>query len=66
LYLADIYDLYPFDSMIHNMVSEQYPRDEDEDSAADFDSTIDEDEDISHDVDMEVSAEVQSSTLCNH
>ncbi|CAJ2641871.1 unnamed protein product [Trifolium pratense] len=47
LYLADIYDLYPFDSMIHNMVSERYPRDEDEDSAADFDSAIEEDEDLS-------------------
>ncbi|CAJ2656813.1 unnamed protein product [Trifolium pratense] len=34
LYLADIYDLYPFDSMIHNMVSERYPRDEDEDCAS--------------------------------
>ncbi|CAJ2635747.1 unnamed protein product [Trifolium pratense] len=52
LYLADIYDLYPFDSMIHNMVSERYPRDEDFDSAADFDSAIEEDEDLS-------SAEVQ-------
>ncbi|CAJ2629463.1 unnamed protein product [Trifolium pratense] len=67
LYLADIYDLYPFDSMIHNMVSERYPRDEDEDSAADFDSAIDEDEALSHDVAMEVSAsEAQSSTICNH
>jgi len=24
--LADHYDLYPWDSMIHNMVSERYPR----------------------------------------
>ncbi|MCI77623.1 hypothetical protein A2U01_0098893, partial [Trifolium medium] len=36
------------------------------DSAADSVSAIDEDEDIFHDVDMEVSAEVQSSTLYNH
>ncbi|CAJ2657439.1 unnamed protein product [Trifolium pratense] len=67
LYLADIYDLYPFDSMIHNMVSERYPRDEDEDSAADFDSAIEKDEDLSRDAAMEVSAsEIQPSTLCNH
>ncbi|CAJ2654845.1 unnamed protein product [Trifolium pratense] len=47
LYLADIYDLYPFDSMIHNMVSERYPRDEDEDyaSAYDFES-CEEDESV--------------------
>ncbi|MCI54305.1 hypothetical protein A2U01_0075554, partial [Trifolium medium] len=45
-----------FDSMIHNMVSERYPRDEDEDFAAYFDSAIEEDEDLSHDIAMEVSA----------
>jgi hypothetical protein len=40
LYLADYYDLYPFDSLIHNMVSERYPRDEDEDCASAYDSKI--------------------------
>ncbi|XP_045810807.1 uncharacterized protein LOC123905230 [Trifolium pratense] len=49
------------------MVSERYPRDEDEDSAADFDSAIEKDEDLSRDAAMEVSAsEIQPSTLCNH
>ncbi|RHN78731.1 hypothetical protein MtrunA17_Chr1g0169151 [Medicago truncatula] len=32
-YLAYIYDLSPYDSMILNMVSERYPRKEDEDDA---------------------------------
>jgi hypothetical protein len=50
--------------MIFNMVSERYPRDEDDDSAADFDSAID--EDLSHDVDMEVSESKVHSSLCNH
>jgi len=45
LFLADHYDLYPWDSMIHNMVSERYPRDENDDTASAFDSEIDEDED---------------------
>jgi hypothetical protein len=66
LYLAYEYDLHPYDSMILNMVSERYPRDDDEDSAADFDSAIDEDETLSHDAAMEVSVEVQSSTFCNN
>jgi hypothetical protein len=46
------------------MVSERYPRDEDDDSAADFDPAID--EDLSHDVDMEVSKSEVHSSLCNH
>ncbi|MCI33397.1 pentatricopeptide repeat-containing protein, partial [Trifolium medium] len=67
LYLAYEYDLHSYDSMIFNMVSERYPRDEDDDSAANFDSAIEEDEDLSHDVAMEVSAsEAQSSSICNH
>jgi hypothetical protein len=44
LSLADHYDLYPWDSIIHNMVPERYPRDEDDDASA-FASDIDEDED---------------------
>jgi len=40
LYLAYIYDLSPYDSMILNMVSKRYPREEDEDcdSASDFEN----------------------------
>ncbi|KAK2397801.1 hypothetical protein QL285_059341 [Trifolium repens] len=38
LYLAYEFDLHPYDSMIFNMVSEQYPRDEDEDLASAYDS----------------------------
>ncbi|CAJ2663784.1 unnamed protein product [Trifolium pratense] len=34
LYLSYAYDLHPYDSMILNMVSERYPRDEDEDCAS--------------------------------
>ncbi|PNX71360.1 hypothetical protein L195_g027236, partial [Trifolium pratense] len=53
--------------MIHNMVSERYPRDEDEDSVADFDSAIEKHEDLFRAAAMEVSAsEIQPSTLCNH
>ncbi|RHN65961.1 hypothetical protein MtrunA17_Chr3g0085631 [Medicago truncatula] len=40
---AYIYDFSPYDSMILNMVSERYPREEDDDASA-FDSDIDEDE----------------------
>ncbi|MCI78805.1 pentatricopeptide repeat-containing protein, partial [Trifolium medium] len=33
LYLAYEYDQHPYDSMILNLVSERYPKDEDEDCA---------------------------------
>lgn len=48
LFLADHYDLYPWDSLITNMVSERYPRDEDDDASA-CDSASDEDEDSGDD-----------------
>jgi hypothetical protein len=38
LYLSYEYDLHPYDSMILNMVSERYPRDEDEDCASAYGS----------------------------
>jgi hypothetical protein len=45
LYLSYAYDLHPYDSMILNMVSERYPRDEDEDFASAYDSeSCDDDE----------------------
>ncbi|PNX82056.1 pentatricopeptide repeat-containing protein [Trifolium pratense] len=47
LYLAYEYDLHPYDSMIINMVSERYPRDEDEDCASAYDSeSCEEDESV--------------------
>ncbi|CAJ2636146.1 unnamed protein product [Trifolium pratense] len=66
LYLADIYDLYPFDSMIHNMVSERYPRDEDEDRASAYDSEYCE-EDESDDVEILSNSpqDLESSTSSN-
>lgn len=42
LFLADHYDLYPWESMIRDMVSERYPRDEDDDDASVEDSDEDE------------------------
>jgi hypothetical protein len=45
LFLADHYDYYPWDSLIRNMVSERYPRNEDDDVASASDSDIGEDED---------------------
>ncbi|CAJ2653221.1 unnamed protein product [Trifolium pratense] len=72
LFLSYVYDLWHYDPMILDMVSERYPRDEDayasvEDSAAYSNSAIAEDEDLSHDEDTAISApEVHSSSLCNH
>ena len=40
-YLAYIYDFSPYDSMILNMVSERYPREEDKDDASVDDSDED-------------------------
>ena len=57
LLLADHYDLYPWDSMIHNKVSKRYPMDEDEDASA-CDSASDEDEDSGDDEVLTTSANV--------
>ncbi|KAK2427111.1 hypothetical protein QL285_025712 [Trifolium repens] len=38
LYLAYEFDLHPYDSMISNMVSERYPREEDEECASTYGS----------------------------
>ncbi|CAJ2639757.1 unnamed protein product [Trifolium pratense] len=66
LYLADIYDLYPFDSMIHNMVSERYPRDEDEDCASAYDSeSCEEDESVNVEILNTSTQNLESSTSQN-
>jgi len=57
LLLADHYDLYPWDSMIHNKVSKRYPMDEDEDASA-CDSASDEDEDSGDEEVLTTSANV--------
>ncbi|KAK2399521.1 hypothetical protein QL285_049328 [Trifolium repens] len=61
LYLAYEYDLYPYDSTILNMVSERYPRDEDEDCASAYDSENCE-EDESNDVAISSTQDLESST----
>lgn len=55
LFLADYYDLYPWDSLITNMVLERYPRDEDDDASA---SALDEDDDSVSDEVLAVSAPI--------
>jgi hypothetical protein len=61
LYLAYEFDLHPYDSMIFNMVSERYPRDEDEDLASAYDSENCE-EDEFHDVAILGTQDLESST----
>jgi hypothetical protein len=61
LYLAYEFDLHPYDSMISNMVSERYPRDEDEDCASAYDSENCE-EDESDDVAILSTQDLESST----
>jgi len=48
-FLADHYDLFPYISMIHNMISERQLRDEDDDDAFAFDLAYDEDEEFNGD-----------------
>jgi hypothetical protein len=61
LYLAYEFYLHPYDSMISNMVSERYPRDEDEDlaSAYGFENC---EEDESDDVAILDTQDLESST----
>ncbi|KAK2429857.1 hypothetical protein QL285_028259 [Trifolium repens] len=61
LYLAYEFDLHPYNSMISNMVSEQYPRYEDEDLASAYDSENCE-EDESDDVAILGIQDLESST----
>jgi len=61
IFLADHYDLYTWDSMIHNMVSERYPKDEDDDASA-SDSAYDEDDDSVCDEVLTVSAPILATS----
>jgi hypothetical protein len=61
-YLAYIYDFSPYDSMISNMVSERYPREEDDDDASAIDSAYDEEEDEESEGVLTVSAQPMESS----
>jgi hypothetical protein len=64
--LAYIYDLHPYDYTIFNMVSEQYPRDVDEDYASASDSEICEEDGSDDDEVLSVSSQnLESSTSQN-
>lgn len=63
LYLSYEYDLHPYDSMILNMVSERYPRDEEEDFASAYDSqSCEEDESAAVEILTNFSQDPESST----
>jgi hypothetical protein len=63
LYLAYEFDLHPYDSMILNMVSERYPRDEEEDFASAYDSeSCDDDESAAVEILSNFSHDPDSST----
>jgi hypothetical protein len=63
LYLAYEFDLHPYDSMILNMVSERYPRDEDEDCASAYDSqSCEEDESAAVEILTNFPQDSESST----
>ena len=63
LYLAYEFDLHPYDSMISNMVSERYPRDEDEDCASAYDSqSCEEDESAAVEILTNFPQDSESST----
>ncbi|KAK2396096.1 hypothetical protein QL285_057768 [Trifolium repens] len=61
LYLAYIYDLYPYDSMISNMVSEQYPREEDEECVSAYGSENCEENQVQNDDSSSVFATMENS-----
>jgi len=64
LFLANYYDIFPWDSMITNMESKRYPRDEDNDASA-FESKIDEDEEYDDAV-LATSSSALQETLAYH
>jgi len=65
-FLADHYDLFPYNSKIHKMVWEWYPKDEDNDASA-INSTYNEDEDSEGDEVLTVSVQpLESSTSHVH
>ena len=63
-FLANHYDL-PYDSMIHNMVSQRYHREEDDDASA-SNSTSVEDEDSSDDEVLTVSAHILENSASSN
>ncbi|KAK2450976.1 hypothetical protein QL285_010069 [Trifolium repens] len=63
LYLSYAYDLHPYDFMILNMVSERFPRDEDEDLASAYDSeNCEEDESAAVEILNNFPQDLESST----
>jgi len=65
LFLANHYDLYSWDSMITNMVSVRYRRDEDNNASASY-SKIDEDEEYDDAVLATSSSALQKTLACQY